>query len=177
MPKKKITEETLSEVTVDTVESPVVEETPKETKKRSAKKEVEEPVVEPTVEEILAPTVEDTQKVKDYFEKLDAEATEAPIVLEQVELVEEKPKRVKKVKAEKVEDPAPVEKADEVVSDFPYKAKIVASVIHSRKGPGMTFHTARDLYKGTVVSVAEIDGNWGRVGKDLWVNINYIEKI
>ena len=184
MARKKVTEETVPETTSEIVETPVVEEAPK-TKKRASKKKVEEPVVEevpaaePTVEEILTPSAEEVQAVNDYFEKLDSETAEPPIVFESCELVVEKPKKAKKIKEAKVEEPAPVEEAkvEEPKTELPYRAKVSASIIHARKGPGMSFHTARDLYNGTLVVITEVDGNWGKIGKDLWVNINYVEKV
>lgn len=177
---RKKTEEV---VEVKAVEEPVVEESVVEEKpkaKRTTKKKVEEPTVDVIVNvtEDAPAVVEESKaepaKIETYFEKLDKETTESPIIIEDVQAVEEKSKKIKKVKAKKVEEPVSTE---DTTSDLPYRATVISSAISVRKGPGLTFHHIRYLNKDMKVTVLEVSGNWGRIGKDMWININYIEKV
>ena len=120
--KKTEVTETTPEIVPEVTETPAVEEKPKATKKKSAKKKAEEPVVEQApdlsevaedpvveekpVEEILAPEPEAVAAVNDYFADLETKTGAAPIIIENVEVAKEKPKKAKKEK--KVEEPAPV---------------------------------------------------------------------
>ena len=158
----EVSDDVVAEAPVDEV----VEEKPKARRSKKAK-------VEELVEDIAAePVVEEPAVIE-----------ETPIVAEPiVEEVKEEPvvevKPAKKVKAEKIE-PVVEEKIEvsEPAGNEPFVARVTASMIHSRKGPGLNWHIARDIYKGTVVHIVEVQGNWGRISQNTWVNINYVEKI
>lgn len=177
MAKKKVAEEVVEEVKAA---EEVVEEKPKT--KRTRAKKTEEPVVEETpVEEVKeepkveeAPVVEETPVVE-----------EAPVV---EEVKEEKPKKSKK--AEKVEEPVE-EKVEETAVECgngiikipsqdeftPYFAVVTSGTLAILKGAALTHNKAGELRKGTRVKIFEISGNFGRIGADKWININFTEKI
>ena len=169
---KKVIEEVKE---AEVIETPVVEDKPKTTKKKATAKKVEEPVEEqvpdlPAVEEEVK---EDTDPVKAYFDKLNSEAAEPPIVFEAVEIVEEKPKKVKKVKAEKVEEPAPA-KVEESASG--YKA-IAVKDLYVLKVPGVLATKLGSYKAGIQFDIIEEDRGWGKIADGKWVNLNYVEKI
>ena len=180
MARKKVIEEVIPEVVEEVKEGTteeVVEEKPKATRKRKVK--VEEPIVESIVESPIA-----EEPVQDIIETPVIEEITTPVVEEvATPVAEEKPKKAKKAKVAKAEVPTSIveevksENSVTITDDVPYKARVTATIIHSRKGPGLGFHTVRDLYKGAIVVVQEVDGNWGRISKETWININYIEKI
>ena len=159
-----VTEEIAPEVVEESTVEEVVEEKPKAKRGRKAKVEeaaieeapIEESIVEetPTVEEIPEPIAEPIVE----------EAKEEPIV-------KETPKVKKAKAAEKVEEV----KAEE--PSGPYAARVNSIITHSRRGPGMAFPTARTLNKGSIVHISEVNGNWGKISQNTWININYVDKI
>ena len=155
MAKKKTEEVVVNEE----VQEVVVEEKPKSTRK-SSKKKVEEPVAEePKVEE---PVVEEPKA-------------------EEPKAEEPKAKKPKAKPAEPAkEDKSAVIKADIAVdaSDFTSYTAVVSAngVLPIRKAPSMLSNKIGSLAAGAKVVVLEVDGNWARIGKDRWVNINYIAK-
>ena len=192
--KKTEVTETTPEIVPEVTETPAVEEKPKATKKKSAKKKAEEPVVEQaldlsevaedpvveekTVEEILTPEPEAVAAVNDYFADLETKTGAAPIIIENVEVVKEKPKKAKKEK--KVEEPAPAkeEKAAALADEFPYTAIVKAKVVlNIMKEPSVFCTKVGALRPGARIKILEVSGNFGKIGDNRWVNINYIEKI
>lgn len=159
---RKKAEEVVEEVI--TTEEIKEEEKPKA---RRTSKKVEEPKVEEPVVEEQAP---------------DLPAVEEP-------KVEEQPKKAKKVvkeepKKEELKYETGTELSVAQVADIlgydtfePYKVRIVPSVLPVRNGPALSFRHIRDLHKGMTVVIHKVVGNWGCIGKDMWININYIEKI
>ncbi len=192
--KKTEVTETTPEIVPEVVETPEVEEKPKAAKKKSTKKKVEESVVEQipdvpaateelvveekSVEEILTPAPEAVKAVNDYFADLETKTGEAPIIIENVEVAKEKPKKAKKEK--KVEEPAPVkeEKAAAPADEFPYTAIVKAKVVlNIMKEPSVFCTKVGALKPGARIKILEVSGNFGKIGDNRWVNINYIEKI
>ena len=169
-----VTEEVAPEVVEESTVEEVVEEKPKAKRGRKAKVEetaVEEaPVEEPTVEEVSVvesvaeeSIVEETPTVEEIPESI------AEPIIEEVkeELIVKETPKVKKAKAaEKVEEPA-----------GPYVARVNSIITHSRRGPGMAFPIARTLNKGIIVHISEVNGNWGKISQNTWININYVDKI
>ena len=70
-----------------------------------------------------------------------------------------------------------VEEVPAVAEFVPYKAIVKSGILNVRVGPSINYHRVRDIYKNAKITILEENGNWGRIGKELWVNINYIEKI
>ena len=194
--KKTEVTETTPEIVPEVTETPTVEEKPKATKKKSAKKKAEEPVVEQapdlsvapeepvaeekTVEEILTPEPEAVKAVNDYFADLETKTGAAPIIIENVEVVKEKPKKAKKEK--KVEESAPVKEekaaAPATADEFPYTAIVKAKVVlNIMKEPSVFCTKVGALKPGARIKILEVSGNFGKIGDNRWVNINYIEKI
>lgn len=145
--KSEVAEEVIEEV--KTVEEVAVEEKPK----RTRKKKVEEPV-----EEVKEP-VEEVKEPEPVAEPVAEPEPEVEVVGNFAAEV----KAVPEVKAE--------EKAFE-----PYKA-VAKSALNVTKGAGMTFNKIGSISAGSKITVLEVSGNFGRVGKDRWININFIEKI
>lgn len=173
MAKKKKTEEVEPEVIVEetvATETPVedavaeiptedvvVEEKPKTTRKKKTTKKVETVAEEPEekVEEVTAPETPVVEEIQPEPEKAEA----VQIV---VDAVEETPVVIETPAADMFES---------------YKAVVKVGSLNVRVGPGINYNRVRDIYKNAKIAILEENGNWGRIGKDLWVNINYIEKI
>ena len=187
--KKKTTD------VVEEVKEAVVEETPKTTKKTTAKKSTAKKAKAPVAEEVVVeepkveePVIEEVKVEEPIIEEPKSEESVVDTAPVAEPVVEEKPKKSKQAKIKKIEEPAPTEEIaaetpkdiqeSTVVADaVPYKGKVAATMIFSRKGPGLNYHTVRTLYKGAIVVVSKVVGNWGKISRDTWVNINYIEKI
>ena len=166
-----------------TPEVEATEEVVEEKPKRGRKKKVEEPVEEVKVEEPIAekipevkeePVVESEPIVEGVKEELIAVEEPQHEIKAEEPIVEEK--SVKKTKAKKSE---PVEevKIEETKPTGVYVGRITLPKTQSRKGPGLAFPIARDLYKGNIVHISEVDGNWGKISQNTWININYVDKI
>ena len=147
----------------------------------ATKKKAEEEVVVATEATEAKTTTKKTRKAtakKAEEPKTEEPKTEEPVV----EVVEEvKPKKAtKKVEEPKAEEPTPIaeEPKKEAKAEFPYKAIISAkSGLDVLKGPALTYNKVGFLGVGVKVVVLEVKGNFGRIGIDRWVNINYIKKI
>lgn len=181
MAKKKKSEE-LQETVLEPVEvveaSPEVEEVkPKSSKKKKAVEEVAPDVVEEVTAVPAEPELS-ADKVKEYFENLDAEASEPPIVFEGVNLAEEKPKKVKKPAEKKEKKPAIEAKKAKPANEVPYNAIVNAKVaLNVMKEPSVFCTKVGSLKAGSRVKILEVCGNFGKIGNGKWININYIEKI
>ena len=154
MAKKKKTEEVEEIQAVEEIqpaEETVVEEKPKAKK---TKKKAETPVEEPAVEEQV------TEKIEEPV------VEEAPV--EEPVVVEEPKKEEPKVEVK-------VDMAE--TSDFTSYMGLATGLIQIRKAPTMQSTVIGNISKGSKVVILEIDGNWARIGKDRWININYIEKV
>ena len=169
-------EESAPEIIEEVAEAPieeVVEEKPKA--KRGRKAKVEEPIVEETTIETISveEVVVDPTPVEEPI--VEEVKVEEPIV-EEIPIIEETPvvekKSAKKTKVVKAEVVVPTE-----TSATQFVARVTASMIQSRKGPGLAYHVARNIYKGTVVHISAVEGNWGQISKNTWVNLNFVEKI
>lgn len=180
MAKKKVTEEVVPEVVEE-----VKEEKPKAAKKTSTKKKVEK-VEEPIVEKVEEPVVEEVKEVPEVAAPtVEVEpVAEAPVVEEVKEepIVVEKPKKSKKVekveKVEVVEEPAPTPVVEDKPAEFPYLVMVnTKNVLPIFNGAGISFRKIGTLTPGTKVLVKEVIGNWANIGKDRWININFVEKI
>lgn len=129
--------------------------------------------------------------------KKKTEVTEADV--QQVEAVEEKPKKtttkktttkkktepavevpavVEETKAEpapaKVEEKKPepkkVEKKEEKKDGGPFTVVITAgNGVYSFKGPGLAFPRCRTIANGTKVTISEVKGSWGKTGDGSWI--------
>lgn len=139
------------------VEETPVEDKPKTTRKKKTTKKVETVAEEPEekVEEVTVPETPVVEEIQPEPEKAEAEQ----IV---VDVVEETPVVIETPTTDMFE---------------PYKAIVKVGSLNVRVGPGINYNRVRDIYKNAKITILEEDGNWGRIGKDLWVNINYIEKI
>lgn len=180
MARKKATEDVAPEV-VEEVKEVVQEETPKATKKSSTKKKAEkveaapvEEVVEAPVEEVPAeaPVVEEPVVEEPVVEApveepaVEEPAAEAPV--EEVK-VEEAPKAVKAEPKVNAPEPAP---------SGTYRAVVTAKTrLNILRGPSMAAPTIGSLVPGAKVLIEETSGNFGRIGRNKWVNINFVKKI
>ena len=106
------------------------------------------------------------------------------VVAEPIEeaVVEEKPKakrtRTKKVVEEVAEEPKVEEPATAAPVSVPYRAVVdVKYMLDIRRGPANTFVKVGSLAKGTNVLITDVIGNFGRIGNNKWININYIKKV
>lgn len=57
-----------------------------------------------------------------------------------------------------------------------YKVK-VKTVLNVRRGPGVKYAVVDKLKNGTIVTVYEKSGNWGRIGNNRWSCMTYLKKI
>lgn len=116
---------------------------------------ITEPVAEPVVTEPIVST-----------EPVVTEPVAEPIVSEPV--VEPTPVPAKPTK------PA----AKPATSGFKsYKVQVTAkSGLNVRKGPGANYGRVGTLAKGTKVTIFAKSGEWGRIGTNKWVNLNYVKK-
>jgi len=161
-----VVDESVIEVTepITTTEEVVAEEKPKAKRGRKAKAvPTEESVVEETaVEEPAVEVVNVDQEVAEIYEEIKAESAETP----EPEVTVVEPELIK------IEEDMPATSESEA-----FTAKVYVNVLHSRRGPGYNYRMARTVYKGTVLHISEVDGNWGKISPETWVNINFVEKI
>ena len=150
MARKKATEDAAPEV-VEEVKEVVQEETPKATKKTSTKKKAAKVEEAPVEEVVEAPVVEEP-------------VVEAPVE----EPVVEEPAAEAPIEAPAVE-PAP---------SGEYLAVVTAKTrLNILRGPSMAAPTIGSLVPGAKVLIEETSGNFGRIGRNKWVNINFVKKI
>ena len=170
MAKKKVTEEVAPEVVEE-----VKEEKPKATRKTSTKKKVEK-VEEAPAEEIPAAVVPVEEPVADVVEvKTEGPVVDAPVVEE----VKEEPV-VEKVEVK--EEPAPVVVSEPEVKtaapELPYLARVTAkNILPIHNAPNVFARKIGTLTPDSKIKILNVSGNWGYIGKDRWVNINFIEKV
>ncbi|MBQ7295974.1 MAG: SH3 domain-containing protein [Clostridia bacterium] len=55
--------------------------------------------------------------------------------------------------------------------------KVNTAVLNVRKGAGTNFAKAGTLIKGKKIKIIEVDGIWGRIGKNKWVCLEYCRKV
>jgi hypothetical protein len=55
--------------------------------------------------------------------------------------------------------------------------KVNTAVLNVRKGAGTNFQKAGNLIKGKKIKVLEVDGIWGRYGKNKWISLEYCKKV
>lgn len=174
MAKKKVTEEVAPEV-VEEVKEEVKEVKPKTTRKTSTKKKTEK-VEEAPVEEIPAAVELVEEPVADAVEvKAEEPVVEEPVVEE----VKEEPV-VEKVEVK--EEPAPVvvpkPEVKTAASEFPYLARVTAkNILPIHSAPNVFARKIGTLAPDSKIKILDVSGNWGFIGKDRWVNINFIEKV
>lgn len=74
--------------------------------------------------------------------------------------------------------PAPTPKPTPKPASKSYKAQVTAkSGLNIRKGPGISYKKVGALAPKAKTTILETKGNWGRIGANKWVNLNYIKKI
>lgn len=77
-------------------------------------------------------------------------------------------------KAEPTPEPTPTPTPAPITQKYKVKVKTVLNV---RRGPGVKYAVVDKLKNGTIVTVYEKSGNWGRIGKDRWSCMTYLKKI
>ena len=65
----------------------------------------------------------------------------------------------------------PTAKTFEIGKKYTVKCKTVLNV---RIGPGKNHIMVNQLKNGTVVTVFELSDNWGRIGRDQWVMLDFL---
>lgn len=77
--------------------------------------------------------------------------------------------------------PASRKKMEEVLKQpkkSTYKVRVTAkNGLNMRKGPGKQYKVVGVLSNGREVEVLEAKGEWGRVGTDKWICLNYTKKV
>lgn len=79
-------------------------------------------------------------------------------------IVEEKPE--KKVKSTKILEEKPKEEKFTVA---------VEGYLRVRKGPGLEYEVENQLPNGIEVTVTEINGEWAKIGPNLWVMKQFLK--
>ncbi len=57
-----------------------------------------------------------------------------------------------------------------------YLATVTASALNVRRGPGANYGSMQQLKKGTVCTIIEEKGNWGKLTSGGWVSLEYVAK-
>lgn len=120
------------------------------------------------VEEVAAEVVEEApKKSTKKSSKKKAEPVEEKVDAAEEPVVEATPVEELKEAPAKVEEPKKVEKKAEP-SAASYKVTSNTG-LYTFKGPGFDNAKGKPLAKGSVITVTEIKGNWGKVGQDRWI--------
>lgn len=61
------------------------------------------------------------------------------------------------------------------VSSYKRYVKVNTS-LNVRSGPGVNYSYVKSLYNGNEVTVYEENGNWSKIGNDLWVHSDYLQE-
>ena len=59
----------------------------------------------------------------------------------------------------------------------PWIARVKATKLNGRKGPGMEYEVIRYLYTDEVFTVVKEEGNWLQAKMGYWVHKNYVEYV
>lgn len=57
------------------------------------------------------------------------------------------------------------------------KYKVTANALNVRKGPGVEYDIITTLAQNTVITIVEIENNWGKIINSGWINLKYCEKL
>jgi hypothetical protein len=58
-----------------------------------------------------------------------------------------------------------------------YRIRVTADVLNIRSGPGVNFLDIGDLKQGTELDIFKEQGNWGEIGSDHWISLDWTAKI
>lgn len=103
------------------------------------------------------------KKSKSPFAEIDIAAPEKSVKIESV--------------ITKIQNEIPASPSKEPVLTFkPYNATIT-TLLNVRRGPGYEYEVVEVLQANTVEKILEENGEWGRIGRDKWVCLQYIQKL
>lgn len=62
-------------------------------------------------------------------------------------------------------------------SALPYTVKINTKTLNVRSGPGTEYNINREVHAGSIYTIVEVQGDWGRLKSGAgWINLKYTEK-
>ena len=58
-----------------------------------------------------------------------------------------------------------------------YKYKVTAIALNVRKGPSIEYEIITTITENTIVTIVEIENNWGKIMESGWINLKYCEEL